>query len=320
MFSRVAGDPSTTYPIMTASFTLAHLSDLHLAPVTGFSARYWNAKRALGYLNWQRARKSVHQRSVADRLVADALALRADHIAITGDLINLGLPAEYDAALQWLKSVGPPDRVTVVPGNHDIYTRLQGHCGVKRWAAYMGSEEESLAFPFVRRFGQIALVGLNSAVDTPPFVAAGQLGAHQIEVAGELLAQLKSESAVRVVLIHHPPLPGLANARRGLRDAAHFARMLEIHGAELVLYGHNHHERLDWHVTAHSVDAAPIPVIGVPSASAGKLHKREPLARYNMFTFFHGPTGVRIRHAVRGIETPDGPVVKISETVLEAKK
>ncbi len=301
VFSRVAGLPSTTYLIMTASFTLAHLSDLHLAPVTGFTARYWNAKRALGYLNWQRARKSVHQRSVADRLEADALALRADHIAITGDLINLGLPAEYDAALQWLKSVGPPDRVTVVPGNHDIYTRLHGHGGVSRWAAYMGSEEQSLAFPFVRRVGPVALVGLNSAVETPPFVAAGQLGAHQIEVAGELLDQLKSEGAVRVVLIHHPPLPGLANARRGLRDAAHFARMLEIHGAELVLYGHNHHEKLDWHVTAVTPGKPSVPVIGVPSASAGKLHKHEPLARYTMFTFFHGASGVRFLLAVRGI-------------------
>ena len=303
---------------MTATFTLAHLSDVHLSPVTGFSARYWNAKRALGFLNWQRGRKAVHKRSIADRLVADALALRADHIAITGDLINLGLPAEYDAALQWLESVGPPDRVTVVPGNHDVYTRLHGHGGITRWAAYMGSEEQSLAFPFVRRFGPVALIGLNSAVETPPFVAAGQLGAHQIEVAGELLDQLKSDGATRVVMIHHPPLPGLANARRGLRDAAHFARMLEIHGAELVLYGHNHSEKLDWHVTAATPGKPSVPVIGVPSASAGKLHKREPLARYNMFTFFRGNAGVRIRHAVRGLETPDGPVVKISETVLES--
>lgn len=304
---------------MTASFTLAHLSDVHLAPVTGFSPRHWNAKRVLGFLNWQRGRKAVHRRSVADRLVADAQALRAGHIAITGDLINLGLPAEYDAALQWLESVGPPDRVTVVPGNHDIYTHLHGHGGVTRWAAYMGSEEQSLAFPFVRRIGPLALIGLNSAVETPPFVAAGQLGAHQIEVAGELLDQLKSEGAVRVVLIHHPPLPGLANTRRGLRDAAHFGRMLEVHGAELVLYGHNHREKIDWHAAVRSLEAQPIPMIGVPSASAGKLHKHEPLARYNMFTFFQGPAGVRIRHAVRGLETPDGPVIKISETVLEAK-
>ncbi len=302
---------------MTASFTLAHLSDVHLSPVTGFSPRHWNAKRALGFLNWQRARRAVHLRNVADRLVADATALRADHIAITGDLINLGLPSEYDAALHWLKSVGPPERVTVIPGNHDIYTRLHGHGGVTRWAAYMGSEEQSLAFPFVRRVGPLALIGLNSAVETPPFVAAGRLGAHQIEVAGELLDQLKSEGAIRVVLIHHPPLPGLANARRGLRDAAHFARMLEKNGAELVLYGHNHREALNWHGATMKGDGHPIPVIGVPSASAGRLHKDEPLARYNMFTFFQSASGVRIRHAVRGLETADGPVVRISEDVLD---
>ncbi len=305
---------------MTASFTLAHLSDVHLSPVTGFSPRHWNAKRALGFLNWQWARRPVHVRSVADRLVADAVALRADHIAITGDLINLGLPAEYEAALHWLESVGPPERVTVIPGNHDIYTRLHGHGGVTRWAAYMGSEEQSLAFPFVRRVGPLALIGLNSAVETPPFVAAGRLGAHQIEVAGELLDQLKSEGAIRVVLIHHPPLPGLANARRGLRDAAHFARMLEVHGAELVLYGHNHREKLNWHGAVLKGDGVPVPVIGVPSASAGKLHKDEPLARYNMFTFFQSGAGVRIRHAVRGIETPDGPVVRLSENVLDFTK
>jgi 3',5'-cyclic AMP phosphodiesterase CpdA len=302
---------------MTKPFTLAHLSDVHLSAISGFSPRHWNAKRALGLLNWNAKRRRVHDRIVADRLIADALALRTDHIAITGDLINLGLPAEYEAARDWLEGIGPPDRITIVPGNHDIYTKLSGHAGVGRWAAYMGSEEQSLAFPFVRRVGPLALIGLNSAIETPPFVAAGRLGAHQIEVVGEMLERLKDEGAVRVVLIHHPPLPGLASSRRALADAAHFARVLQRSGAELVLYGHNHRERLSWHAQTQVDNGASIPVIGVPSASAGRMHKDEPLARYNLFTFFNGPDGLRIRHAVRGLETSKGPVVKLSETVLE---
>lgn len=303
---------------MAKAFTLAHLSDVHLSPVAGFSPRHWNAKRVLGYLNWQRGRRHVHQRDVAMRLIADAHALRADHIAVTGDLINLGLPAEYEAALAWLEGIGGPSKVTVVPGNHDVYTRLTGHPGVACWAAYMGSEEQTLAFPFVRRAGPVALVGLNSAIETPPFVAAGRLGAHQIEVAGEMLERLKDEGLIRVVLIHHPPLPGLASPRRHLADAAQFARVLARSGAELVLYGHNHRERLNWHTHAGAPEGADaIPVIGVPSASAARTHKDEPLARYNMFTFFAGPEGVRIRYAVRGLETPDGEVVKLAEQVLE---
>ncbi len=299
---------------MTETLTLAHFSDCHLPPVAGFMPRYWNAKRALGFFNWHRGRKAVHKREVADRLIADAVALRADHIAITGDLINLGLPAEYEAALAWLRSVGPPHRVTVVPGNHDIYSKLHGDPGVARWAAYMGGEAETHAFPFVRRIGPVALIGLNSAVETPPFVASGRLGPEQIDVASDLLQRLGDEGLIRVVLIHHPPLPGLAASRRALRDAKHCARMLEKCGAELVLYGHNHTPLETWLPTAYGA----IPVIGAASSSAAILHKSEPLARYSLFTFFKSDQGVRIRHAVRGLERPDGPVVRLCETVIEA--
>lgn len=301
---------------MTA-FTLAHLSDIHLSPVTGFSPRHWNAKRVLGYFNWQRKRRHIHRREIADLLIADALNLRVDHIAVTGDLINLGLPAEYEAALTWLQRAGAPSHVTIVPGNHDIYSALTGHPGAARWAEYMGSETETLAFPFVRYVGPLAIVGLNSAIETPPFVAAGRLGAHQIEVAGELLEGLGRKGYIRAVLIHHPPLPGLASPRRALADAQHFARMLSRAGAEIVLYGHNHRERHDWHAYFAHAGEMQIPVIGAPSASSGKAHKSEPLARYNVFTFFSGPEGLRIRQTVRGLTGVEGEVGKLAETVLD---
>ncbi|HVZ04646.1 metallophosphoesterase [Hyphomicrobium sp.] len=298
---------------MTATFTLAHFSDVHLPPVSGFTWRYWNAKRLLGYLNWQRKRRHVHFAEVADRLIADAHALRTDHIVITGDLVNLGLPAEHEAALAWLRRVGPPGRVTVIPGNHDIYSHMHGDRGVARWAEYMDAEEETLAFPFVRRIGSLALIGLNSAVETPPFVASGLLGARQIEIAREQLARLGQEGAVRVVLIHHPPLAGMTTSRRSLRDAAHFVHLLEREGAELVIYGHNHTPAVDWLPAREK----PVPLVAAASASAGAALGDEPLARYNLFTFFDTPNGLRIRHVVRGLETPEGPVVKLSEDVLE---
>ncbi|MEQ1651281.1 MAG: metallophosphoesterase [Hyphomicrobium sp.] len=298
---------------MTETFTIAHLTDIHLSPVAGFTPRYWNAKRMLGFLNWHVKRRGVHRRDVADALIADAKALRADHIVITGDLINLGLPREYEAALDWLKSVGSPDRVTVIPGNHDIYSRLHGDAGVARWAAYMGGEADTLAFPFVRRFGPVALIGLNSAIETPPFVAAGRLGPDQIEVTRDLLERLGDDDAIRVVLIHHPPLDGLASTRRGLKDVKPFQNMLEKNGADLVLYGHNHRPQLTWLETM----TGPLAVIGGASASAAKRHNAEPLAQYNLFTFFKSTQGVRVRQVVRGLETSYGPVVKLSEHVLE---
>ncbi|MBA2127090.1 metallophosphoesterase [Hyphomicrobium methylovorum] len=299
---------------MTEPFTLAHFSDVHLPPAGGVPWRYANAKRLLGYLNWQRKRRHVHVRQVADRLIADARKLRPDHIAITGDLVNLGLPSEYEAALEWLESVGPPDAVTVVPGNHDIYSNLRGDRGIGRWAAYMGGEEETLAFPFIRRVGPLALIGLNSAHETPPFVARGALGSQQIEIASGQLSALERDGIIRVVLIHHPPLASLAAPRRELTDAAHFVNLIERQGAEVILYGHNHRARVDWLPTL----GKPVPLVAAGSASALIPHNQEAPASYNLLTFFRKATGgLRIRLVVRGMTEANGPIEKLSETFLE---
>src|SRR5690348_8026693 len=108
---------------MTDTFTLAHLSDPHLPPLPAARLRDLAGKRALGYVNWTRNRHKYHRREVLDALVADMQAQQPDHIAVTGDLVNLALEAEFLPAQAWLEGVGPPDRVTVVPGNHDAYVR-----------------------------------------------------------------------------------------------------------------------------------------------------------------------------------------------------
>src|SRR5262249_41495244 len=112
------------HPTMAETVTIAHLTDMHLGPIAGFTPRYWNLKRALGYLNWVRKRRYDHLRPVLDRLVADLLAQAPQHIAAGGDLCNIGLPKEHAAGLAWLESLGSPQRVSVVPGNHDIYCAL----------------------------------------------------------------------------------------------------------------------------------------------------------------------------------------------------
>ncbi len=305
---------------MADATTLAHISDVHLGPITGFHPRYWNVKRGLGFLNWHRGRRFVHQKEIADRIAADALAQSPDHIAVTGDLANIGLPSEYDAAFSWLAGLGPPERVSVVPGNHDIYTaRLHGSSCLERWAPYMTSDafgagvRSAGAFPFVRRIGDVALIGLNSAVPTPPFVAAGRLGREQIDALASILDRLGKESLIRVVLIHHPPLPGQAPPRRALADAALLEETLVRAGAELVLHGHNHRDMLAWRQWTRS----HIPVVGVASGSAGRPHKAEPVARYNLFRLSRKPGGVEIEWRVRGLAETGGEIVELSRRLLE---
>lgn len=299
--------------------TIAHLTDIHLGPIAGFSPRYWNIKRATGFINWHRGRKTAHRQSALDRIVADMRAHAPDHIAVTGDLANIGLPAELAAGLAWLTTLGMPERVTVVPGNHDIYSTVRADVGVGRWADYMTSDTGGAAyvpvepglFPFVRRVGDVAIVGLNSAIATPPLVAAGALGAGQRDRLAPLLERLRSDGLFRLILIHHPPLPGQASAARGLRDAKELAAILTRHGAELVIHGHNHRAMLAY----QSSLAGDIPVVGAPSASLSRAHHGEQLARYNLYRI-DPADGPRIEMIGRGLAEPDGPVIELERQLL----
>src|SRR6266705_648952 len=104
-------------------FLLAHLSDPHIGPLPTPRPAELAGKRALGFLNWHRRRRAIHRPEVLDLLARDLAAAGADHIVVTGDLVNLALAAEFAPARAWLGRLGPPDRVTLVPGNHDAYVR-----------------------------------------------------------------------------------------------------------------------------------------------------------------------------------------------------
>ena len=147
-------------------FKLAHLSDIHLSPMPRARRRDLLNKRVIGYVNWHHGPKYVHRRDILDLLTRDIVEQKPDHIAVTGDLVNLGLPEEFLRAAEWLHHLGPPDKVTAIPGNHDAYVRLHPEAGTGRWKPYMEANAagETLfptppaLFPFVRRFGDVALI------------------------------------------------------------------------------------------------------------------------------------------------------------------
>jgi 3',5'-cyclic AMP phosphodiesterase CpdA len=300
------------------AFRLAHLSDIHLAPAEGVTMRFVHPKRALGAANWQRNRAHVHQKPVLDRIVADLQAQMPDHIVVTGDLVNLGLPAEHEAALRWLEALGGPQRVTVVPGNHDAYVKLRRDTGHRRWQDYMAANKDGVAFgggadagfPFVRVLGSVAIVGLASGQPTPPFVSSGRLGDLQRRQLRTIQGRLREAGLVRVVLLHHPPYRYRMAWRTGLRDAAGLEQVLREEGADLVLHGHFHRHLLQWVNGA----AGPVPLVGVPSASAAVRHHGD-LAGYNLYSIEPGASPL-VEVASRGIEIAEGPVVETRRWVL----
>ena len=284
-----------------AAFTLAHLSDPHLPPLPVASLPDLAGKRALGYLNWTRNRHKFHRRDVLDTLVSDLHTQVPDHIAVTGDLVNLALEAEFPSAQTWLESVGPPDRVTVIPGNHDAYVRATKHRFTETFGDYLRGDDapqdntpQGETFPFLRRHGPLALIGVSSSVPTPPLMATGWLGQSQLDALGRLLAQLSAEQVFRVLLIHHP-LRSKSRAKR-LTDSPQLRALLKQHGVELILHGHDHIHSTMWFDGPNR----SIPAIGVPSASS-IAHGHTPAAAYTLFSIDRDGDAWRCEQTVRGI-------------------
>jgi 3',5'-cyclic AMP phosphodiesterase CpdA len=292
-------------------FTLAHLSDPHLAPLP---APHWSAllnKRVTGYLNWQRKRRFIHDASVLAKIVADLKAQQADHIACTGDLANIALPEEFARGRAWLESLGTPQHVSLVPGNHDAYVRGGLECAAREWGAYMSGDDGG-GFPYLRRRGPLALIGLSTAVPTALGLATGRLGGAQLAALSEMLNALKRENLFRVVLIHHPPVSA-ARWYKLLIDAAALLRVIAEHGADLLLHGHDHLAMLNW---LAGPNGTRVPAVGVPSASASAAPgMARNAAGYNLYAIDGAPGAWRYEMIARGIAS-NGDVTEQKRMML----
>jgi len=256
-------------------FVLVHLSDPHIACTSPVKKRDLLNKRLLGYLRWRLFRKKVHHDKILSILQEDLKSIRPDHIVVTGDLTHLGLPAEFKKAQMWLRSLGTPAQVAVVPGNHDAYVRSDWKQTFARWLDYMVSDPPYRhsaqvsgfddLFPTLRVRGRIALIGVCSAHPSAPHLAIGTIGEPQLNKLETILKQTAAQGLFRIVAIHHPPLSGIESWRRRLTDARSLHSLVTRCGAELILHGHVHKAV---HQTLNTPSGQTTVVVGATSASS----------------------------------------------------
>ena len=215
-------------------------------------------KRLVGYLSWHCKRKPLYRKETLDAVLDDMRTFRPDHICVTGDLVNIALPQEFARIPAFLDTLGPREKISVIPGNHDAYVRAGEALAQRTFQPWM-----ELGLPYVHRRGSIAFIGLSTAVATLPFIASGRLGGAQLRWLEKTLAMLRYEELARVVMLHHPPQPGAASRRKGLDDAQDFRAVIGRVGAEIVLHGHLHHPAR----ASLAGPAGPVPVFGAGSAS-----------------------------------------------------
>lgn len=299
-------------------FRLAHISDVHLGPLPAVTYRDLASKRVVGYVNWQRNRRRHMIDAVTDALIADLRNSGPSHIAVTGDMVNLALDGEIELARLWLETLGSPHDVSLVPGNHDAYVPGAFDKACRAWADWMSGDGQQApvgrtTFPYLRRRGDVALIGVSTARATAPFMANGFFREGQAARLEKLLEETGRAGLCRVVMIHHPPVRGAVSQHKRLFGIGRFQKAMRRCGAELVLHGHSHLPSL------YRVDGkhGNIPVVGVAAAGQSPGGPK-PAAQYNLLDIDGGEGGWRIRLTRRGLTGASLPASDLETLELGA--
>lgn len=303
-------------------FRLAHLSDVHLGPLPrGAAFSDFKVKRMIGVLSWNLRRHKLFQRKIADAIREDLVAHAPDHCAFTGDVINVSAQGEFATARKWIEGLGEPEAVSFVPGNHDAYVDVPYALGLSHFEPYMLGDMRidaacmhiggATVFPYVRLRRNIALIGLSSALPQGLFKATGLLGHQQIEALAQVLRDLKSRGFCRIVMIHHPPMPGITDRRRALLDDGELHQVLAQEGAELVIFGHNHRRSI------HYIDgkAARVPLLGAPAASMMWGGRHNP-GGWSLYEIDRDKGKWQIQATERSWHGPTGKVITSGERMI----
>lgn len=285
---------------------LAHLSDLHLLSLAGVHWTEFLNKRWTGAVNLLLNRGGKFPESVARTLLADLQKQQVDHVIISGDVSNLAFRGEFSLVKRVLAEGGlSPQQVSIVPGNHDYYTRQAATAGVfiEEMAPFITSEtitgepkassaNGAATFPFIRYRKNVAIIGLCTGRYSPPLLAWGNIGDEQLQRLRQLLKQAAESGLFRVLVLHHPPLPSHVKWDNRLLDADKLLEVLAEVGAELVIHGHLHRPLRQETPGPKGV----VPVIGVGSGTWLSPHDQARRAQYHIYQIEeHKLTAVRKR-------------------------
>lgn len=267
-------------------FRLAHISDIHLGPLPTLTIGELATKRITGYVNWHRNRRKHLFGNALEMIIEDIAEKQPDHLAITGDMVNLASGLEIRLVRQWLQAIATPETTTLIPGNHDAYVPGARDEAVSAWYPYIRGDDDPAdspprenLFPTYRERGPVAIIGCSTAIATPPFSASGYFSSRQARITAELLTQAGKRGLFRVVLIHHPPIRGATMPYKRMIGIRRFTAALAVGGAEMVLHGHTHLNSL-YHIETRE---RKVPVIGIASASQAPGALKPP-AGYNLFS------------------------------------
>ena len=305
---------------MTTPITIAHLTDVHLGPIAGLRAALLEPEAGGRLLQLDAA-------SPVGLPARRARSHRRRHAGSSSPTTSSS-PATWPTSVcrrntstRWrgCRALGPPERVSVIPGNHDIYSRIGRDPGTRRWAPYMASDAQGA--DFVGRAERIfrscacwdrwrSSASTRQCRRRRSWPGDASDASSLRAVAEALAAPWSCQSVPRRA---HPPSaaawPGFACARLAGRSGTG-----SCPGRGMAQ---------SWSSTATITSTCWPGARGRPAGSRSsarrprhwaEAHRHEPLGRYNLYRI--DPATRCIELVGRGLAEPGGPIVELERRTL----
>jgi 3',5'-cyclic AMP phosphodiesterase CpdA len=241
--------------MQTSVTRIAHISDVHLlAGNNDLRVRFLSIGRALDAA--ARVKKLM-------RSLRAALHCGADHIVVSGDLTESGTPEQFEALANVLHDVAiDPDRLTLVPGNHDAYTARDGW--QRALDGPLHSYRHASAGPagkIVERRG-ITILPMDMACHQPITRSSGLVTEDALAKLEQRLLDPATRTKTTLLVQHHPPYTHASAAWQwidGLTNAARLMSVLSRFPDVHVMHGHLHR------VVDRSISGPTTRIFGAPA-------------------------------------------------------
>jgi Icc protein len=227
----------------TGMTRIVHLSDAHvLDPRPSRTRSGWSMR--VRFLSFGRPLDAVGRRRKLGRALEAAHRIGANHVVVSGDLTEIGTPGEFETLAEILHdSPIAPARITLVPGNHDLYTSADA------WKWALAGPLAAFAKTSAEQPGKIIEVGgatlmpIDATFHQPVTRSAGCLDRLAMEAIERRAMDLAFASRPLIVVQHHPPFTRKTAAWDwidGLVGSVQMMAMMERFRHLFVLHGHLH--------------------------------------------------------------------------------
>jgi Icc protein len=219
---------------------IVHLSDAHmLDPRPSRTRSGWSMR--VRFLSFGRPLDAAARQRKLARSLQTARRIGAHHVVLSGDLTEIGTPGEFETLAECLHDSGiAAERITLVPGNHDLYTSADA------WQWALAGPLAAFARSSASKPGKMVDVGdatlmpIDATFHQPVTRSAGVIAPAVLEAVERRARDSAFAHRPLVLVQHHPPfvrktkawhwVDGLIGARRMMALLEKFRHLFVMHG------------------------------------------------------------------------------------------